>query len=73
VAIITDGCFPENQLRAITGHVKRSKVICAVVDTDPDCEIREVVEPNLEIYAVKPSAAGATLVERAEKNLNLGV
>ena len=73
VAIITDGCFPENQLRAITGHVKRSKVICAVVDTDPDCEIREVVEPNLEIYAVKPSAAGATLVERAEKSLRLGM
>jgi len=66
VAVITDGCFPEEYLRAVTGHVKRSKVICAVVDTESG--VNDVTEPNLEIYAVRPSAAGVTLVERAKRS-----
>ena len=66
VAVITDGCFSTEQLRAVTGHVKRSKVICAVVDTES--EVNSVTEPNLEIYAVRPSAAGVTLVERAKRS-----
>lgn len=71
VVIITDGCFSENSLRAVTNRVKRSKVICAVVDTDPHSCVNAVTEPNLEIYNVKPSAAGSTLVEKAEKSMML--
>jgi len=70
VVIITDGRFSDS-LRAVTNHVKRSKVICAVVDTDPHSCVNAVTEPNLEIYNVKPSAAGSTLVEKAEKSMML--
>ena len=69
IAIITDGEFCPEMLKSVADSVRRTKVICAVVNPHASeaCGVRVRAE-NLEIFEVRPSH-GMVIVERARDHL----
>jgi hypothetical protein len=69
IALLTDGLVREEDLNYLAGHAGVNRVIVAVVDaTKEGVETVKTVGGKVQLYIVRPSSAGRTIVSTLLKN-----